>query len=253
MWHAQTQRAFAAALFDPAAAPAGVTTARGKPDPARFAIYRNNVFVALIKPLETRFPVVRQLVGDDFFRAMARQFVLASKPASPLIMQYGDEFPAFIRNYPAAATLPYLADVAVLEAAWTRAYHAADAAPLELSSLAAIAVEDLLASPLNAHPAAALISSQFPIGSIWAAHQAAAVSPVTDWKPETVLIARPAYDVVLHVVPAGDAEFADAVLDGIAPGPAAEMVLLHNPDFDFGAALTGMISLGAFAGRTEGL
>jgi hypothetical protein len=103
--------------------------ARGAPDPARFAIYRNNVFVALIKPLEARFPVVRQLVGDEFFGRWRAILCWASKPASPLIMNYGDEVPAFIRNYPAAATLPYLADVAVLEAAWTRAYHAADARP----------------------------------------------------------------------------------------------------------------------------
>jgi hypothetical protein len=57
-------------------------------------------------------------------------------------------------------------------------------------------VEDLLATPLMAHPAAALISSPFPIGSIWAAHQADERVARHDWKPETVLIARPAYDVV---------------------------------------------------------
>lgn len=247
-----TQQDFVNALFDPAAMPAGLTTARGAPDPARFAIYRNNVFVALIKPLEARFPVVRRLVGDEFFRAMARDFVLESKPASPLIMNYGDEVPQFIRRYEPAATLPYLADVAALEAAWTRAYHAADAMPLEPGALAEMPVEELLATPLMAHPAATLISSPFPIGSIWAAHQADDVLPIAVWKPETVLIARPAFDVSVHVLPSSDATFAEALLAGTAPGDAAATAMNDNRDFNFGAALAGLVSLGAFAANPSG-
>lgn len=250
MQQVHTQQDFVDALFDPAVLPAGVTTVRGAPDPARFAIYRNNVFVALIKPLEARFVVVRRLVGDAFFREMARNYVMASKPASPLIMDYGDTFADFIRAYQPAAALPYLADVAALEAAWTRAYHAADAMPLEPGALAEMPVEELLATPLMAHPAAALISSPFPVGSIWAAHQEEDVSPVTGWNSETVLIVRPAYDVAVHVLPAGDVEFARSLLAGVCPGEAAEAALKSSPDFDFGAALTGLVSLGAFATST---
>ena len=41
--------------------------------PARgFAVYRNNVYSSLIDVLESRFFVTSRLVGDEFFRAMAR-------------------------------------------------------------------------------------------------------------------------------------------------------------------------------------
>src|SRR5262245_36224371 len=109
------QNAFAAALTDPAApAPAGLTTARGAPDPKRFAVYRNNVVAGLGKALESRFPVTLRLVGGEFFRGMARAFIETNRPRSPLMAEYGDELPAFVEGFPAAASVPYLADVARL-------------------------------------------------------------------------------------------------------------------------------------------
>ena len=50
-----TQQQFAAALLEPRTTPTGITTARGTPDPARFAVYRNNVIASLGKALEQKF------------------------------------------------------------------------------------------------------------------------------------------------------------------------------------------------------
>ncbi len=241
---ARMQTEFSAALFDPRGMPAGLTTARGEADPARFAIYRNNVTVALIKPLEARFPVLRRLVGDAFFRAMARDFIAVSRPASPLIMDFGDDLPDFLRSYRPAASVAYLDDVAALEAAWTRAYHARDAEPLALAELAKIPVEDLLARPLTPHPSAALVASGFPVGSIWAAHQHDDVRSVAGWTAETVLVVRPQYEVRVHIVPPADAAFAAGLLRGNPIGDAAQASA--SPGFDAGAALAGLVSLGAF-------
>ena len=73
---AATQDAFAAALLDPALpVPAGVTSARGKADAKRFAVYRNNVAVGLTRALASRFPVVERLVGEEFFAGMARAYI----------------------------------------------------------------------------------------------------------------------------------------------------------------------------------
>ncbi len=38
----------------------------------RFAVYRNNVAASLIEAMVQRFPAVCAIVGDEFFRAMAR-------------------------------------------------------------------------------------------------------------------------------------------------------------------------------------
>ncbi len=99
-----TVHAFAAALDDPSVAPPATTHGRvGAPDAHRFSVYRNNVAVGLIGALEARYPVSRRIAGEDRFRAMARAFVRARRPRSPVMIAYGGEFPAFMADYLAAA------------------------------------------------------------------------------------------------------------------------------------------------------
>jgi Putative DNA-binding domain len=99
-----TVRAFAAALGEPSAPPPAMTHGRmGAPDVRRFAVYRNNVAVGLIGALEARYPISRRLAGDDLFRAMARAFVRAFRPRSPVMIAYGEEFPEFVADYLAFA------------------------------------------------------------------------------------------------------------------------------------------------------
>ena len=95
-----TVRAFAAALGEPSAPPPAMTHGRlGAPDARRFAVYRNNVAVGLIGAVEARYPVSRRIAGDDLFRAMARAFVRAHRPRSPVMIAYGEEFPEFAADY----------------------------------------------------------------------------------------------------------------------------------------------------------
>lgn len=244
---AASQANFASALVDASMpVPAGITTARGEPDTARFAVYRNNVATGLIKALEAKFPVVLRLVGDAFFRGMAGAYCTAHKPKSPLIFEYGEDFPDFVAGFEPARSVPYLGDIARVEAAWLRAYHAADVQPLGLDDLAHVPPERLGSIRLTPHPAAGIVSSAFPVGSIWVANRRDDVSPVREWRPETVLVTRPDVEVGVHAVPASDAVFAASLLAGEPLGAAATAAAEANQDFDFGAALVGLVSLGAF-------
>ena len=249
---AATLDVFAAALIDAEKPlPPGLTTARGAADAARFAVYRNNVHVGLTNALSQRFPVTERLVGADFFRGMARVYVQDNKPASPLLFEYGEDFPDFVAGFAPARGLAYLADVARIEAAWSRAYHARDAVALTVADIAALAPERLAETRLAPHPSAGLVRSSHPAGGIWAAHQTEPVATVADRRPETVLMVRPDAMVNVHVVPAADAAFAAALIAGRTLGDAAGEALAANPDFDFGAAIVGLVSLGAFAAPTD--
>ena len=245
---AQIQDAFATALLDPARpVPDSVG---GQRNAARFAVYRNNIAVGLAKALAARFPVTARLVGEDFFRGMARAYMGEARPASPLMFAYGDDFPDFIAGFAPAAELPYLADVARLEALRTRAYHAAEAPPLTVADLAGLVAEEgaeaFSKTLLACHPAAALLTSAYPVGSIWQAHQQAEIEAEVAWQPETVLVTRPDALVLIHVLPADAAAFASALLAGQTLGEAAAAGIAVHPAFDFGAALTGLAGLGTF-------
>ena len=237
---------FARALVDPSRpAPAATQRRDGRSVDRRFAVYRNNVAVALIGALEARYPVVRRLTGDDFFRGMAGAFVAAKKPESPALIHYGARFSDFIAHFPPAAAIDYLADVARLENAWVEAYHAADAAPLGLDALAEVAPDGLDRLRFQPHPAARLLAFAHPAASIWAASQrdeepnAPAV-----WRAEAALVARPQADVEVRILPPAGFAFAAALFDGATLGEAAAFAAAD--DFDAGADLVGLVAAGAF-------
>lgn len=190
---------FARALLDPEQAlPMGLKTWNGSHPAARFAVYRNNVVVSLIDALADSFPVTQALVGDAFFRAMARAYVQNHPPRSRLLATMGQGFPGFVESFTHAASVPYLPDVSRLEIARAQAYHAADAWPVEPEALQqALTDPDLLLSlRLDIHPSVSLVRSPFAIYSLWAAHQGAIdITEVDPSAPQNALVYRNGLDV----------------------------------------------------------
>jgi hypothetical protein len=211
----------------------------------RFGVYRNNVVSGLVKALGSRFPVVAKIVGDEFFAAMARVFVTEQPPRSPLLAAYGDGFPAFIAAFEPARELPYLADVARLEAARTRAYHAADATPVGAEQFAALDVEVAGDLRILVHPSMEIVRSAFPVVTIWAMNSGEqALAPVEDWRGEDALVARPYLDVQVRRLPPGGAAFLFALVGGRTIGEAAAAGLADAADFDLTCNLAGLIGSG---------
>ena len=116
------------------AVPPGMTALDPAEVERRFAVYRNNVAHSLSRALASRYPVIERLVGEDFFRPLAAAFIAAHPPASPMLFQWGGEFPGFLAGFPPLRDLPYLADVAELEWLRGQAYHAADAQPADATA-----------------------------------------------------------------------------------------------------------------------
>ncbi|MBB4053915.1 hypothetical protein GGR20_003583 [Devosia subaequoris] len=243
-----SQHQFIRALTDPAQpVPVGLVSPRGTADTKRFAVYRNNVHVSLVGAIAARFPVTRQLVGEEFFTGMARLYVGQNKPRGPVLLHYGDSFPDFIGQFPPAAGLPYLPDLARLEAAWTETYNAADAAVLMAADLNTIAGDALAKLDLALAPSTRLVRSSFPVGSLWSAHQTTPVTIPALSGSECVLLTRPQAEVRLTIIPPAAFTFLKAIEQGRNLGRAAEAVLADFPDFDPGAALVGLAGLGVFA------
>ena len=85
-----TQSRFARALLGgDGSVPMGLTSATSATPTRRFAIYRNNVLFGLSEALAARYPATVQIVGREFFGAMAREFVLRHPPSSPVLLDYG--------------------------------------------------------------------------------------------------------------------------------------------------------------------
>ncbi|AXJ03663.1 DUF2063 domain-containing protein [Pseudomonas fluorescens] len=205
------QAAFSAALLDiDLPCPDGLCSANGADPASRFAVYRNNVQGSLINGLADSYPVVMQLVGDEFFRAMAGVFVQNHPPHSPLMSDYGSELADFISGFEPAASVPYLADVARLERLRTLAYHAADALPVSQERIAAVFADADALNELRIglHPSLHLLDSSFAVVDIWAAHQHdATLAGIDPLHAQHALILRNGLEVEVFAVDRGASQF----------------------------------------------
>jgi len=215
----------------------------------RFAVYRNNVITGLIDALAQRFPVVCRLVGEEFFRATARVYVTAQPPSSPLMMLYGGTFPNFIDAFAPAASLPYLGDVARLELARGRAYHAADAAPATPQIFTGLPVEQLGHLRVRVHPSASIVASAHPIVSIWQVNaDPDHAVPIAPWTAEAALVARPFTDVEVRRLPPGAAAFMSCLLGHGAMAEAVEAGASASTDFHLVESLAVLIAANVVIG-----
>jgi hypothetical protein len=240
--HAATEAAFHAALWqtDP---PPGLCAPEGEVA-RRFSVYRNNVQHGLTRALAARFPVVEQLVGHEFFTAMARVFIAGAPPDNPVLLTWGESFPDFLDGFPPAAHLPWLPDVARLELVRGRAYHAADAAQVDPATLTVADPERLR---LRLHPSVALFASPHPAVRIWVAHQTATgpAGPVGAGPDHALVARRPDFAVIV--------ERLDPATHGILAALAACLPLGEAAaEADPTAALTLLLSHGLIAAIETG-
>lgn len=243
-----TQGEFAAALIDPdLSVPAGLTAWNGPLPNRRFGVYRNNVAVGLIGALASRFPAAERIVGEEFFAAMAHEFIRLHPPRSPLLLAYGDDFPDFVAAFAPAGEIPYLPDVMRLEVARGRAYHAADAMPLDAALLATVEPAGLAELALVPHPSASVAHSTHPAVTIWAMNTGEIeIGDIADWKGEDALVVRPRMIVEVHRLPQGGATFLEQLFSGADLGRAFEAAVAEAADFDLSANLAGAFTAGAF-------
>ncbi|TCU38709.1 putative DNA-binding protein [Rhizobium azibense] len=243
-----TQDDFAAALTDISLpVPDGLTAWNGPRPKRRFGVYRDNVAIGLTGALASRFPVAEKIVGKEFFAAMSHEFIRLCPPRSPLLLAYGDDLADFVERFEPARDVAYLADVIRLEAARGRAYHAADAAPLQAERLAAIDPDRLAELTFLAHPSLSVLTSPHPIVTIWAMNAGEMeLRPIEDWSGEDVLVVRPGTIVEVHRLPAGGATFLSELAKGAALVAALEHATEAAPDFDLSSNLAGALQAGAF-------
>lgn len=249
------QRELAAALLDPEQpSPTGLIAWNGSDPAARFAVYRNNVIVSLVDALANTFPVVHELVGEEFFRAMAQRFVRAEPPRSRVLAFYGESFPSFIGRFPPAASVPYLADVARLEMMRVQAYHARDAGALSVDAITqALAHADELDELLvELHPSLRLVRSPYAVVSLWAAHQGIVnISTVDPYVSEHAFVIRLELDVAVVRLDAQTGDFIACLLQGATLGDAAEHASRPDLHFNLAGAMSLLIRQQAISALTQ--
>jgi hypothetical protein len=216
----------------------------------RLQLYRNNCFESLTAALGAVYPVVRQLVGEEFFRALARRFIPAFPSRSGNLHDFGAELPDFLRGFAPAASLPYLPDVAALEWACHAVYHEAPLPALSLDALAALTAQQQAALRLDLQPCARLLASGWPVLALWQAHQGEAEDGLEaiDWQGggTRLLVAQRELEVEFRLLGLGEHAWLQALHDGQTLAAACGLALKADPGFELPAVLMRHLELASF-------
>lgn len=214
----------------------------------RFNVYRNNFIVLNGDALADMYPVVKRLIGEGAFRVLASAYVRQHPPQERALLLYGGEFPQFLESIPELSGLPYLADVARIEYAWTEGYHAKESGTLSEQQVSEIPAEVLGSCQLLPHPTMHLIRSDYPIFAIWQANQSDNSNMVIslDQGESHVVVLRPDVDVEVKEVSRGAFYFLRHLQAGESIDRAYEAASLQESDFDPGIFLTHHLFDGTF-------
>lgn len=241
------QTEFAAALLDEHPQIDEHIRAGRFPAAQHFQVYRNNLVESLTGALRAVYPVVEKLVGDGFFRYAAHEYLRDHRPRSGNLHDFGDAFADFLAGFAPAAGLPYLPDMARLEWAWHRAFHAADAQAFDLARLGAVPADQHEKLRFLLHPSAHLLASDFPIVRIFEINRKDDDGDVNIDLNEggvRVLVIRRELTVTVEPLAAGEAGLLIALAQKQTLGDAVQVALAAQPDFDLTTTLADHLRRG---------
>ncbi len=243
----ETLKEFSAAIRTGADMPSGALAHTHYPTERGIEVYRNNYRGNLHDTLAGVYPVIRQLVGDDFFRMMAKKFIESHPSRSGNLYHYGSELAEFLVHFGPTRQLTYLPDMASLEWAYQHAYLADDAPEFDVDRLATLAPASYAALRWQLHPSCTLLVTEHPASAIWQAHQQGASEQFNidmDSGGESLLVFRNGLTTEIISIEAGSLHWLAQLQQGILMGEATEATLAIYPDFDLATTLRHWLSLG---------
>lgn len=229
---------FARALFEPGEDPALEIRPNGLRAARRLQVYRNNVFASLTEALRACYPVTDRLVGARFFDWAAKHYIRAYPSTSGNLHEFGGHYAEFIRAFPPAANLVYLADVARLEWAYQEAFHAPEPDDVNVDELSSVPPERYGELRFKLNPASRLLASGYPILHIWQLNQ-----PGCDGKVDlaeggvNVLVGRRGLAIEIEALSAGEYALLEHLAQSHVLRFAAAQALKAEPGLDLPACL----------------
>jgi len=211
-------------------------------------IYRGNSFAALTQVLQLTYPVVEKLVGADFFKYAAHEFIQDNWPENGDMDSYGENFAGFLAGFAPVAELVYLPDTAKFEWLYQESALAENAKSLAAEAFTELTPEDYLQVKLRLHPSARLFSSPYPIEKIWRANMENSGEDVSLAEGGCqILLLRPETQVMLHSLSAPEYIFLQKLLTGVSLYEAYEMATEDEQQFALDICLQSHILNGSFS------
>ena len=191
----------------------------------QLAIYQNNVRGALQNTLAQVYPVCRKILGENYFKQLARVYIKNHPSTHYDLNRYGELFSDFLKSQCQLQSelhdFLYLSDLAKLEWFYQKIYYAADAAIFDFTAFAKLTEQQQAQSQFHLVPCLKFMSSYYPVLSIWQVNQdegnwQQTLSP----QPENICVFRENNQIQMRQIDAKTVE----VLTFIKQDPTLEVI-----------------------------
>ncbi len=221
---------------------------RGFQATQRINVYRNNIFATLTETLSNIFPVSCAMVGEEFFKSMARIYIRSHTTDSGNLHDFGEHLPSFIESMPELRNYPYLSALAEIDWACHRAFHSASATALDISSLGDFSPDSYEDLQFEFHPSIHTIKSKFPIFDIWnfaTSNGHADTTPDLNSEGQQVLIHRQKSGVKVVNIEDDLFQMINLLRKHKTLAETFTSILKLNPDYNLKEGLNRLFSFGA--------
>jgi hypothetical protein len=130
-------------------------------------IYNYAYVARLLEALQSNYPAVHQLLGDDEFARMGKRYLDNHPSSQPSIRWFGDRLALFLANTKPYSDLPVLPELAQFEWALRHTIDAADADRLQAADLQGVAESEWATLQFSLQPSVTLLEFQWNTPQVW--------------------------------------------------------------------------------------
>ncbi len=221
----------------------------------RVQVYRNNIHSTLVESLQSIYPVVQSIVGEEFFKQTARKYIETHSSTSGDLREYGEKLPNLLESLEQLNELRYLSDIARIEWLCHVSWYAENAESISIERLQSIETESYQNIQLVLHPSVYVLKSEFPVFKIWEFcldEQKTESSKTIDVNSgsQCVLVKRDGHEVKVYHISDDLHCFISMLSQGGTLGQLISQLMETNADFDLAKSLHQVFALGTIYSLT---
>lgn len=220
---------------------------------ARMRIHHRHYQASLVEAMLGKFPATMWLVGGPFMAEAVDRFLAEHPPRVLCIAEYGEAFPAFLGDSPAAATLPYLRSFAELEWLVGQVSLAVDGGEIDAGALSTTSGAALSSARAILQAGVRYLDARWPVDTLMQIFLTDTAPDRLSLDPEPVWLevrgARAQFTI--RRLDQGTFWFRQALRTGCSFVEAAEMAMDADKNFAPGRAFGQLVAEGLLAGITS--
>jgi hypothetical protein len=183
---------------------------------ARIAVYTDGYPARVTEAVAESFPALANILGDGSLAKLCERYRASLGSVPTNLNDVGADLPHFLRTDPLTERLAFLPDLAELEWAVTRCFHAAAEDPFDPIDCKDWSLDDWPRAQITFQPGLALLRSRWPLRALHATRNQDRSEIDVDLEQggECVLVFRRDFEVAVEVVPPNEADAIEAFAEG---------------------------------------